>query len=107
MTLVDEVEGLEAGDAGHVLVEEHEREGVAVEGVEGVAAVGDGGEVIAFGFEEEYVGLEEVNLVVCPENLVHIRVGIKRVDNKKDAGEHWGDKGRRERTKAAVPRHAT
>ena len=66
MRLVDARECLEPGESGHVLVEEHERVGLAVEGVEGVAAVAHGVDVISFCLQEQYVGLEKVDLIVGP-----------------------------------------
>ena len=52
MRLVDAGQGLQAGQAGHILVEQHESVLSGVERLEGIDAVGDGVDVISLGLEE-------------------------------------------------------
>ncbi len=56
--LLKELEGLEAGLAGHILVEQDEVEGVGGEGGYGIIAVGDGYDIVAVEFEGHDLRLE-------------------------------------------------
>ena len=68
--LLEELERLEAGLAGHILVEEDEVERVGGEGGYSVVAVGGGGEVVAVEFEGHDLRFEGVDLVVDPEDFL-------------------------------------
>ena len=61
------LEGFESGQAGHVLVKDDEVEVLLSGKLKGIGAAACGDNVIAFAFEEHYVGFEEVDLVVGPE----------------------------------------
>ena len=74
LLLLDAGECFEAGEAGHVLVEDDEVEVVCGDEVEGVAAVVGGEDVVSFFAEEEEVGFEEVDFVVGPEDAVCVYI---------------------------------
>lgn len=67
--LLDALQRLQPGQSRHVLIENDEVEMLRLREFEGIAAVVDGHEVISFGFEEHYVGLEEVNLIIGPKYI--------------------------------------
>ena len=69
--LLDPLQRVQPTQPGHLLVQEDDVEAVALDAVHGVGAVGDGLDVEALGFEEEDVRLEEVDLVVGPEDAGH------------------------------------
>ncbi len=71
MRVVDAFEGFEAGKAGHVLVEHYEREFLVVEGIEGIAAAADGHDIVALVFQEQYMGFQQIDFIVCPKDAVH------------------------------------
>ncbi len=67
MTLFDDSEGLEAGEAGHILVEYDEVEWLGVGHVESVAAVVGCDYIITLVAQKHQVGFEEVDLIVGPK----------------------------------------
>ena len=69
---LDAAQCLEPAQPGHVLVEQDEVEGGLGAAVEGIVAVRYGLHLVAFLLEEEDVGLQELNLVVHPEQFVCI-----------------------------------
>ena len=52
--------------ARHLLVEEHQVEGLRPALVDGVGSVADGHDLVAFLFEEDDVGLQQLYLVIDP-----------------------------------------
>ena len=64
--LLDDVEGVEAAQARHLLVEEDEVRDEGFHFVERIAAALDGDDGVAFFFEEEDVWLEQVDFVIGP-----------------------------------------
>ena len=68
--LLDGDQGFESGESGHILIEEDEVKSLFATAVDSVLSADDGRHVVAFLFEEEDVRLEEVDLVVSPEDLV-------------------------------------
>ena len=65
----DLAEGVEAGEAGHLLVEQDEVGQFALELIECVGAGAEGRYAVVALFEEEDVRFEEVDLVVDPEDF--------------------------------------
>ena len=57
---------LETRQARHLLVEEHQVEGLRAALVDGVGSVADGHDLVAFLFEEDDVGLQQLYLVIDP-----------------------------------------
>ena len=75
VNLLDRGKGLKSGESGHVLIEEDEVEGLFAATVYRVLSADDGRHVVAFLFEEKDVGLEEVDLIVGPKDLVSFHNG--------------------------------
>ena len=74
--VLDAVESLKTGESGHVLVEDYEVEGLFGGEGQRVGTVVDGGDVVAFRLQEDYVGLEEVYLIVSPKYGGHLSISI-------------------------------
>ena len=55
----------------HVLVEEDEVEVLGLYGFDSVGAAEDGGHFVALLLEEEDMWLEQIDFVVCPEDLIY------------------------------------
>ena len=71
--LLDAGQRLEPRHAGHHLVEDDQVVGALGGHVDGVVAVVAGVHLVAFAFEKEHVGLEQLHFVVDPEYLDHKR----------------------------------
>ena len=64
------LQSLQPGETGHVFIENHQIEMTRGHKLEGVAAIVDRHRLVAFRFQEEDVGLQEVNLIICPQDIV-------------------------------------
>ena len=67
--LLDRLQRGEAAQAGHRLVQQHHVELLPRRAGHRVGAVRDGGDVIALGFEKEDMRLQEVDLIIGPEDF--------------------------------------
>ena len=65
--LLDALQGVESGESGHHLVEQHEVEVVLLTLLNGVRAVGHCYYFVAFLFQKEQVGLQQFHLIVSPK----------------------------------------
>ena len=72
---LDLAEGFQSGESGHVFVEQDEVVITFLAEVDGIAAVGSGGDFVAALFEEDAMGFEEVDFVVDPEKTCAHREG--------------------------------
>ena len=63
--------GIQPGKPRHVLVEEDEVKGLALYGFDSVGTAEDGSYFVALLLEEEDMWLEQIDFVVCPEDLIY------------------------------------
>ena len=70
MPAFDFLQGLQTCHAGHVLVKEDDVEHT-VDNIQCILAVAGGDDLIAFVFQIDDIGLQQVYLVVNPEYLSH------------------------------------
>ena len=69
--LLDALQGIKACNPRHVLVEEDEVEVLGLYGFDSVGAAEDGRHFVALLLEEEDMWLEQIDFVVCPEDLIY------------------------------------
>ena len=42
-----------------------------MKGIEGIAAVADGHDIVALVFQEQYMGFQQIDFIVCPKDAIH------------------------------------
>ena len=69
--LLDPLQCVQPREARHVLVEEDEVEVLRLHRIDGFVATQYGRYLVALILQKEDVGLEQVDLIVCPEDLIY------------------------------------
>ena len=76
--LLDARQRLQAAQARHVLVKQHQVEGLLAAEVDGVGSVGSLHHLVAFLLQKQDVGAQQLNLVVNPQqsSIAHSLIGL-------------------------------
>ena len=68
---LDALQRLQTGESGHVLVKDYQVEVLLVDQSQGIGTAACGDHIVAFAFEEKYMGFQEVDFIIGPKYLCH------------------------------------